>query len=982
MTELDEATTVFLEESFEGIGRVETMLLEIESGAAADDRLNALFRDLHTIKGTSSFLDLKKIEAVAHASEDVLGKLRDGSLALSTDMVTVFLEVADVLRTMLNHVKSDGTDGELDVSDLVGRVRAHLGAQPLAKPNAGAEAAATAAQQEGPPLRVLLAHGDLLEGNRIAALLKAHGAVVTLAREGGEALGKLRALRPTDPPLVQDIALLTPVLPRIDGVDLASRYFGGDQPTPKLPFVFLVGSKEEGEAVLSTLGQHPVEFCLDTTDGKALLEQCRQAVRRAKPATTVGSADAVRSTEETTIRVGVGLLDQLMNLVGELVLARNQILQVANSDKDARANVMATAQRLNIVTSELQEQVMRTRMQPISRLFDQVPRIVRSISKATGKDVVCQVDGNATELDRTFIELVRDPLMHIVRNAIDHGLEPAKDRKAAGKAPVGLLRVRAYHEGGSVNIEVEDDGRGLDPKKLRTSAIEKGVLSFADASQMSDREVLDVIFLPGFSTAASVTNISGRGVGMDVVRTQIERAGGHVEISSAVGRGTTVRLKIPLTLAIVPALLVTTAGQRFAIPQVNVLELVHLSASQASDQIEHVRGAEIFRLRGTVLPLLRLSHVLRMPEQGSQQDGMNIVVVSAGDRRYGLLVDGVHDTVEIVVKPMHRTLKRLTCYSGATILGDGSLALILDVLGIAARCNMKVGSGRSNATLALKSPSSTLVDSFLVFRAGDAQCAVPLSMVSRIERVPSAKIERVAGKEVLQYRSTIMPVIRLEALLGLGQTAVLEEQPLVVFDFGRPLAVAVNDIVDIVESGEGAVRTRDGSDGVLGSEVLLGKTTLLIDVFGLVKRFSPTLAAEGLSTSKLPPRVLVVDDSLMMRSVVGGYLRSAGYEPVLAGDAVAARILLDGAREEGRPFSVLVTDVEMPGADGLTFTRTLRSTSDYADLPILIVSKHDPVELHKVAAQCGATGFVQKLDRSELLAAIASALPSTKRSAA
>lgn len=990
-----EAITVFLEESFEGLGRVETMLLELENGAAPGDRLNALFRELHTIKGTSSFLELKRIESVAHAAEDVLGKLREGSLTLNSDMVTIFLEAADVLRTLLNNVKQANNEGELSVTDLTARIRSHLpgpgdgkkneAAKPevpkpeSAKPESARPDALPKAPA-GPPLSVLVAHGDEDEAKRIAAGLDAHGLKCGIALNGADALGKIRALRPGDPPPVAEVLLLSQHLAVIDGLDLAARYFGGDKPSPKIPFIYLVSSKEEGDAIVShQTGTYPIEYAVEG-NAEALAEQLRAAAARAKAA-VAATGEGVRSIEEATIRVGVGLLEQLMNLVGELVLARNQILQIANSDKDARANVAATAQRLNIVTSELQEQVMRTRMQPISRLFDQIPRMVRSITRATGKEVACQIDGNATELDRTFIELVRDPLMHLVRNAIDHGIEAPDVRRAAGKPTAGSLRVRAFHEGGSVNIEIEDDGKGLDPKKLRSRAIERGLLSFTEASQMNDREIVDVIFLPGFSTAEQVTNISGRGVGMDVVRTQVERAGGVVELSSTLGKGTKVRLKIPLTLAIVPALLVTAAGQRYAIPQLNVLELVHVGSADMDKQIERVRGAEIYRLRGTVLPLLRLAETLKLPASGAPTDGVNIVVVSAGDRRYGLLVDGVEDTVEIVVKPMHRSLKRLTCYSGATILGDGSLALILDVLGLATRGNMKIGARSANATAA-KPPKTSQLESFLVFTAGETQCAVPLSTVSRIERIPAHAIERVAGNDVLQYRSVIMPVIRPEDFLPLGPSSKLEEQPVIVFDFGSPIGLAVQSIVDIVESEPTAARTRDASDGVLGSQVLLGKTTILLDVFGIVKRFSPKLATEGMASKPRSARVLVVDDSLLMRSVLLGYLRSAGHEALALSDGETVLAQLDAAKQEGRPFDAIISDVEMPGTDGLTLTRSIRAHADHKNTPVVIISKHDLPHLQAIAASCGANAYVHKLDRADLLAKVASVLPESKRSAA
>ncbi len=974
MTDEDQETiTMFLEESFEGLGRAETLLLEIEKGVAPGERLNALFRDLHTIKGTSSFLEFRKIESLAHATEDLLGKLRDGTLRVSSEKITVVLEVVDVLRSLMTMVKQVGHEGDATVDELVTRVRAQMTAGDDV-PTADAPARAPAR------IEILIAHEDAAELDRLTALLLPHNVAVHGVSHGGAALGQMRGLRPGDPAPTAELALISATVSGVDGIDLVKRYFEGEKPQTKAPCILLVKSKEEGDVLLGQTGTTGIEYVVKPTDGAALAEQMRAAIAHMRAEVIRGGGGA--AVEETTIRVAVSLLDQLMNLVGELVLARNQILQVASSDKEGRVSVAATAQRLNIVTSELQQQVMRTRMQPVARLFDQIPRIVRNISRATAKDVVCHIEGNTTELDRTFIELLRDPLMHIVRNSIDHGIEPAEARRSLGKAIAGSLRVRAYHEGGSVNIEIEDDGQGLDPKKLRARAVEKELMSYAEAAQLSDREVIDVIFLPGFSTAEKVTAVSGRGVGMDVVRTQVERAGGQVELTSVVGRGTTVRLKIPLTLAIVPALLVRNAGLRFAIPQINVVELVHLSEQQATDGIEKLRGAEVYRLRGTMLPLLRLSKVLKTPDdRADPSDGVNIIVVAAGDRKYGLLVDGVQDTIEIVVKPMHRQLKRLNCYSGATVLGDGSLALILDVLGIAACANMKVGSGRATAPATSKSTSLSQSETLLIFRAGDAPCAVPLSMISRIEQVPRDKIEWVAGREVLQYRNTIMPIVRPEGQLGLGATSEIADQPVIVFDFGRPIGFAVNAIHDILEVDASAIRSRDASPGVLGSMVMLGKTTLLLDVFSLVKTLAPTFANEG-GRQTAPHRALVVDDSLMMRTVIASYLRSCGYDPVAVGDADAATAMLESATQAGQPFAAILTDVEMPGTDGLAMIRRLRARPDYANLPIIVVTQHREAAYRERAMAVGATAFVTKLDRAELEAAVAKWMPETGRKAA
>jgi two-component system, chemotaxis family, sensor kinase CheA len=995
-TEDQETMSLFLEESFEGLTRADGILLEMEQGKAAPDRMNALFREVHTIKGTSGFLELKKIEALSHAAEDLLARLRDGTKKLDGDIVTVLLAAVDQLRRLLGCVQQEGREGDDDVAPLVAKIRAALDGAPRAAIPAlnvtiAPRVVGTTVAPKPPPPRptktpdatpgfeLYFASESPEDAPVIAsASLNANIKVTTLA-DGGEALGRLRGLRPGDIAPTADVALLSLGLMVLDGAEVIRRYNEGDQPTRKVPILLIADSKEEGERALARTGSGPgVEIVVRPIDEVKLVDALRNAVSRARAAAPPQTTATRSHAEDATIRVGVGLLDQVMNLVGELVLVRNQILQVANMEKDQRANVLATAQRLNVVTSELQESVMRTRMQPIARLFEQIPRMVRSASKACGKEVNVQIDGNTTELDRTFIELMRDPLMHIIRNSIDHGIETPTARKNAGKAPAGSLRVRAFHEGGSVNIEIVDDGAGIDPRRLRNKVVEKGLLSHAEVAQMSDREAIDLIFMPGFSTAEKVSSISGRGVGMDVVRTQIERAGGQVEIQSTVGRGTTVGLKIPLTLAIVPALMISAGARRFAIPQINVLELVRVNPGQAEKNIEHVRGAEIFRLRGTVLPLVRLRDALKIDGAGlPPEQAVNIVVVAAGERKFGLVVDGVHDTIEIVVKALHRQLKRIPCYSGATILGDGSIALILDVVGLASMFSMKVVAGRAAKTQQGDVAEKGHSESVLVFSAGGVQCAVPLSLVSRIEKVACTKIENVGGREVLQYRNEIMPIVRPELALGLETRAPGEEQPIVVFDFGEPIGFAVDSIVDIVETSADTVRARDVRPGVLGSIVLQSKTSLLLDVFQLVRTLAPGHASELASPKDVQSSILIVDDSAVMRSVIANYLTACGYtvSTVVDGESALAAI-------EVQRFAAVVTDLEMPGIGGLGLIERLRAKPEGQKIPIIVVSRHSASEMAQKVMDKGANAFLSKLHRDELEQTLARLVPNAARRAA
>lgn len=543
---------------------------------------------------------------------------------------------------------------------------------------------------------------------------------------------------------------------------------------------------------------------------------------------------------EGSIRVDVSLLDGLMNLVGELVLARNQILQLVANEQDN--DFHAPAQRLNLITTELQEGVMKTRMQPIGTVWGRFPRVVRDLALSCGKQVRIDMEGAETELDKTIIEAIKDPLTHLVRNSLDHGIESPDDRVSVGKTREGRLAMRAFHEGGQVIIEISDDGAGINPTKIVDRAIERNIISADQAARMSEREMLNLIFLPGFSTAATVTNVSGRGVGMDVVKTNIERIGGTVDVLSEVGRGTTFKVKIPLTLAIIPALVVTCAGDRYAIPQISLLELLRLEGDQAQQGIEFIHGAPVYRLRGRLLPIVDLGDQLRGgsgSDQGSRADRevVNIVVLQADDRQFGLIVDDINDTQEIVVKPLGLQVKDVPIFAGATIMGDGLVALILDVLGIAQQSGV-VTEARERALVEEAASGADGTEdrtTLLLVRVGaDRRMAIPLSEVSRLEEFSRGALERSGMHEVVQYREEILPLVDLTDVLGVGafspegDEAPAEDEMLnvVVYTYqGHNVGLIVGAILDIVEE-----EVTMGPDGRMPAAVVVqGRVTDLVD---------------------------------------------------------------------------------------------------------------------------------------------------------
>lgn len=560
---------------------------------------------------------------------------------------------------------------------------------------------------------------------------------------------------------------------------------------------------------------------------------------------------------DSSIRVDVGLLDRLMTLVGELVLARNQI--VLHSAAAEQNGLTATSQRLNQITTELQEGVMKTRMQPIGNVWSKFPRVVRDLSLQLGKQVRVDMEGKETELDKTIIEAIKDPLTHIVRNSVDHGMEMPEARVAAGKPAEGRLLLRAYHEGGQVNIEIIDDGAGIDTERVKRKAIERGLVTTEQATRMSDREVQGLIFLPGFSTAEKVTNVSGRGVGMDVVRTNIEKIGGSVDVSSVAGAGTTLRIKIPLTLAIIPALIVSTGGARYAIPQVSLLELVRLEGEGVRKGIELIHGAPVYRLRGNLLPLVDLTRELALgtdhwSSSGYQRDVANIVVLQAEDRQFGLLVEQINDTEEIVVKPLGRQLKNVNAFAGTTIMGDGKVALILDVLGLAQKARVVSESHRDSRAVAgeAHTTASGEAQTLLLFGlAGDRRMAIPLSLLSRLEGFPRASVERSGSFEVVQYRDDIMPLLHVADFIdGAHRNDDAAHMRVVVYSHGgRPLGLVVENIIDIVEERL-TVRRQAGQGHLQGSAVIQGKVTDLLDIASVIAasgiaRFEPNDALVG-----------------------------------------------------------------------------------------------------------------------------------------
>ena len=700
------------------------------------------------------------------------------------------------------------------------------------------------------------------------------------------------------------------------------------QPVPCEPFVSKAAPQAGDDA--SAAREAALSENERAEDTRSVEDRRKGEDRRKDEGRREDDAERHSAAADSNIRGGVGLLDKLMDLVGELVLTRNQILQFNAEREDAALN--ATSQRLNLITTELQEGVMKTRMQPIGVVWNKLPRVVRDMAVSLGKNIQLDMDGAETELDRTIIEAIKDPLMHLVRNSCDHGIESPDARVRAGKPPQGTLTLRAFHEGGQVNIEIGDDGAGIDVARVKQKAIDNGLLRVEQAEKLSDREALNLIFLPGFSTAQTVTNLSGRGVGMDVVKTHIEKIGGAVDVFSRLGEGATVKIRIPLTLAIIPGLVITSGAERFVIPQVSLLELIRIEGDSIGKHIEHVHGTPVLRRRGSLLPITYLNQVLGLKAAG-QAEAVSVVVLQAEDRQFGLVVDGINDTQEIVVKPLGKQLKGLALYAGTTIMGDGRVALILDVLGIGQRSGV-FGESREQARAAANQKPQAQVEQqrLLLFSAGSFdRLAVPLSLVARLVEFPQSAIEHAGGGQVVQYRGRILPLISLRAVLEPDAPAPAQSADpvqVVVFNDGdHSLGMVVDEILDVAEEAV-TVRQKSSRKGLLGSAVVGGLVTDFLDLNEVIHASTAnwSRAADVNASTK---RVLVADASAFSRGMIRGGLDMAGYVVLEAAN-------LDEAirRLEQQRIDIVVAALDLPPDGSAALLDALRRP-EWAKIPVL-----------------------------------------------
>lgn len=896
----DEIISEFLVEGRESLDQLDRDLVQLEDSPQERSILDRIFRHIHTLKGTCGFMGFSNLESLAHVGENLLSKLRDGEFAVTPEIITSLLQTVDAIREMMDHIDETGSDGDNSYDALkadLTRLLAGPGAdaptppapepepvveatpepapasepvveavveaapepepapEPAPEPEPVVEAAPEPTPAGGDSIKIALLAELGLDDSEINAVLSGDGPEEAAPKPAPQAAAKPAAAKPA--PASVDINNLSG-----DPSALADAILAGA--TGSVGGVMELSKPKEEEIDVNAA----VSALLNETQGalapaKAIAEKAQDDAeqimsapppKKAEPSKPSSASESQRKNRaHENIRVDVTLLDTLMNLVGELVLIRNQIIQCTQGKEDSV--LTGATQRLNLVTSDLQEGVMKTRMQPIGNVWSKFPRVVRDLAITCGKRVRVEMEGKETELDKSLIEAIKDPLTHLVRNSVDHGIEYPAKREKTGKNPEGVLQLRAYHEGGKVNIEIKDDGGGIPPAKIKAKAIEKGIITEEQANSMTAHEVVNLIFTPGFSTAEKITNVSGRGVGMDVVRSNIEKIGGAIEVQSVEGEGTTFRIKIPLTLAIVPALIVGSGDQRYAIPQVALQELVRLDAEEARKSVEYIQGTPVYRLRGRLLPLVFLSDTLGRPRYNDVLNGegrsMRIAVLQADDRLFGMVVDSIHDTQDIVVKPLSKHLKQLSIYAGATIMGDGQVALILDVLGVAQKGNvLKALRSKQAETNADESANNTgeLTKLLLVRSPDDGRQAVPLAMVARLEEVDANKVEYVGEQRVVQYRGEILPLVYVSDVLPERRSMYRNDDDeqgdnllnvVVYTEGGRSVGLVVDQILDVVESD--LKDLQPGSrHGVTGCLVVRDKVTEVLDVRAIIRAAEPT----------------------------------------------------------------------------------------------------------------------------------------------
>lgn len=1063
MFEDDETLQMYIEESLEHLSDIESDLLTIEEGGANIDidLVNNVFRAAHSIKGGAGFMGLTTVKDLAHSLENVLDLIRNMELVPDPDRISVLLKGFDKLENLMKNIQSSNDE---DVSE---HIKALSDITKTSLPEEKQETVTTSVDIELSDGRIFpqVSQYDIeqrkSEGHFI--FLVEYDLINDIHRKNKNPIKLLQSLEKTgtiiesridfktvgtldiwdspsripfqilyssilEPDMAETLFDLSPDFIHVIDEDMI-RVSGAT--SISLPEA--MPSNNEVTDMTETVGITVAEPTVNSQVKVMAAQVERPVIKKAAVAKEIlqvqeietPSAESV-SKAMGSLRVNVNLLDTLMNLAGELVLSRNQLVQGISSS-NGKATELAS-QRIDMITSELQETIMQTRMQPIASIFNKFTRVVRDLSKQLGKTIDLAIEGKEVELDKTILESINDPLTHLVRNSVDHGIELPDQRKKTGKPMTGNITLKAFHDAGQVNIVISDDGKGLDPEKISHAAVKKGLKSEQQIAEMSAKEKIELILLPGFSTAETVTDVSGRGVGMDVVVTNLEKLGGIIEIDSTTGKGTVIQIKLPLTLAIIPSQIISVGKEKYAVPQVNLDELLRIPAAQVKERIEKVGDADVVRLRGNLLPLLNLSKILGIEKtfaypdddseypdrrtsladrRGNRMDAsgrpledpdmeaqaekfhrhdqdrryhassaINIAVVSAGAYKYGLVVDELKDSEEIVVKPLGRHLKRCSGYAGATIMGDGRVALILDVSNLAQMAELTTMAETERVAKVAREAREAMENakdraSLLLFRNSETEhFAAPLNLVERIERIPAYKIELVGGKKVIQYRNGTLPLYELSQVATVGDLPKREQQEIIVFKVKeREIGLMVSPPVDAVEVSLEIDDSTLKQACINGSMIIEGHTTLLVDIFELVQTLNPDWfreekVAAAAMTKDGQKVILFAEDSAFFRNQVERFMVEEGYKVITAEDGAIAWDLLEKHKDE---IDIIVTDLEMPNMDGFELTKKIKTHPEFSHYKVIALTSLASNAHIAKGETVGIDAYEIKLDRENLM---------------
>ncbi len=1010
----NEMLALFIEESKEHLEVVEPSLLTMEEKGDDTDAevINTVFRAIHSIKGSAGFFGLTNITELSHIMENLMARVRDRSISTTPELINVLLKGLDKLEGMVEDVT---TSDEVDVSEEIALIEALMSGEPSTTlTTASEEAEPPRDKHENGVWRVEEYH-DATE----QAVSRGHHLYSLTIHLCGESAEREKAIR-EQIEFLSSIGIIVASRPDITESESVKKLAAEQTASLRLLFASIL------EKTLLTESAGLAEDDVSTVDCKALSNLKKNdkhkdeldsepvaskkatvpdkvlkkvTPKKSNPRATAPKASKLPvqqkkesskvSPSSDTVRVRVDLLDKIMALAGEIVLGRNQLLR-QYADKKNNNILIDHSQRV----TELQENVMKTRLQPVGAVFSKFKRIVRDMARKVDKKINLVVEGEDVELDRSIIEVLSDPLTHMIRNSVDHAIESPDERVRLGKSDTGLINLRASHEGGLVVIEVEDDGGGIDSVMIKEKALDKGIISDDEAKKMSDKELVNLIFHPGFSTVTEVSELSGRGVGMDVVKRSFEKLGSTIDLQSTPGEGTLFTVRLPLTLAILPSIIVTVGANTFAIPQVDITEIVRIREQDLAEQLEEIEGQSVFRLRGKLLPVISLAHILERREHAphtkaveprpegtadtdndesdNSQGIRRLIVMRYGANHLGLLVDTVLDPEEIVVKPMPQIVRSCKIFASATIMGDGHVAMILNIGGIIEKAGFRFESFEKETRQYEEDERKKAMQetqSILIFKnPADEHFGISLSMISRIEKISGHDVTSLAGKRFVNFRGKSIQLISVEDYINKNNEQSQDKDIYVIIPKtrGQIAGIAADEIVDVLDISlvmdEGTI----DSPVVIGSTIIEKKMTLMIDVYTLLEKALPSRAAAGASThhDERKIHILLVEDTPFFQNLEERYFASAGFKVTIASDGGKGLEMLQAAPAA---FDIVVSDIEMPVMNGYELVNAIRNNERLSHLPVMALTSLNTEENRKRGIDAGFDAYEVKVDKDSLI---------------